>query len=416
MMKRLEKRMDILVRTDRLGLDRERILAMRPEAGRALDRLWSGEEDMTGWVRTPLHRDEHELEYILNVADIIREEADLFVVIGIGGSYLGAKAAIEALPKDGRGTEVEFFGTDFCTDRYREILENVKRKNTILCVISKSGNTTEIKAAFDTLKPLMEQKYKGKKEAYKRIIAITDAENGGLRQEATENGYTSFMIPSDIGGRYSVLTPAGLLPMAVSGIDIRELLRGAGEMAASMDWDEDGTDYAVARYLLQNDGKCIEAIELCHSRLGHLGEWIKQLYGESEGKNGQGLWPATLTFSTDLHSMGQYIQQGRQNFFETIVSVDDPEYTLEIPEGSLQGKTVDALNKAMIEGVIHAHRGAGIPVAEIHLPRLNAYYYGQLLYYLETTCAITAMLSGVNPFDQPGVEAYKAEIRKILGI
>lgn len=408
--------MNLTVKTDGLDLDREKIIQMRPEASKALDRLWSGEEDMTGWVKAPINQSEEELEYILNIADIIKEEAELLVVIGIGGSYLGAKAAIEALPKVERGAQVRFFGTNFCTDYYRETIEEIKNKRTIVCVISKSGNTTEIKAAFDTIKPLMEMKYKTKEEANKRIIAITDAKNGGLRKETEENGYVNLIIPPDIGGRYSVFTPAGLLPMAVSGIDIRELLRGARDMATSTAWDNDGMDYAICRHLMEKDGRRIEAIEMCHSRLGYLGEWIKQLYGESEGKNGQGLWPATLTFSTDLHSMGQYIQEGRQNFFETIISVDDPEYTITIPQGDLEGKTIDELNKAMIEGVIKAHRGTGVPVAEIHLPKLDAYHYGQLLYFLETTCAITAMLGGVNPFDQPGVEAYKAEMRKILGI
>ena len=408
--------MNLNVNIEGLGLDKEKILQTRAEASKALDRLWSGQEDMTGWVQLPLQQDEQELEYLLNVADIIREEAELFVVVGIGGSYLGAKAAIEALPKVERGAEVKFFGINFCTDYYREIIEEIKNKRTILCVISKSGNTTEIKAAFETLKPIMEQKYKTKEEASKRIVAITDAEKGGLRKETDANGYTNFLIQDDIGGRYSVFTPAGLLPMAVSGIDVRELLRGAKDMAQSTAWDNDGMDYAICRHLMQQEGKCIEAIEMTHSRLGYLGEWIKQLYGESEGKNGQGLWPATLTFSTDLHSMGQLIQQGRQNFFETIISVDDPEYTITVPQGDLKGRTVDELNKAMIEGVIKAHRSVGVPVAEIHLPKLDAYHYGQLLYYLETTCAITAMLAGVNPFDQPGVEAYKAEMRKILGL
>lgn len=408
--------MNLTVKTDGLDIEQEKILQMRPEASKALDRLWSGQEDMTGWVKAPINQSEEELEYILNIADIIKEEAELLVVIGIGGSYLGAKAAIEALPKVERGAQVRFFGTNFCTDYYRETIEEIKNKRTILCVISKSGNTTEIKAAFDTLKPLMEMKYKTKEEANKRIITITDAKHGGLRKETEENGYVNLVIPSDIGGRYSVFTPAGLLPMAVSGVDVRELLRGARDVAMSTTWDNDGMDYAICRHLMEKEGRRIEAIEMCHSRLGYLGEWIKQLYGESEGKNGQGLWPATLTFSTDLHSMGQYIQEGRQNFFETIISVDDPEYTITIPQGDLEGKTIDELNKAMIEGVIKAHRGTGVPVAEIHLPKLDAYHYGQLLYFLETTCAITAMLNGVNPFNQPGVEAYKAEMRKILGI
>lgn len=409
-------KMDIKVNIEGLALDAGAIEEKRTDASKALDRLWSGSEDMTGWVQAPINVNEQELEFILNAADVVKHEADLFVVVGIGGSYLGAKAAIEALPKTESGTPVRFFGTNFCTDYYREVIAEMKSKKPILCVISKSGNTTEIRAAFDTLKPVMEEKYGSREEAAKRILAVTDEKDGSLRKEADENGYTTMVIPKNIGGRYSALTPAGLLPMAVSGIDIRELLGGAKDMATSPDWDDHGTDYAIARHLMQKQGKTMEVIAMCHSRLGYLGEWIKQLYGESEGKNGQGLWPATLTYSTDLHSMGQYIQQGRQNFFETVVSVDDPQYTITIPEGTLEGKTIEELNRAMTRGVINAHRGAGIPVAEIHIPKLDPYYYGQLLYFLETTCAVTAMLDGVNPFDQPGVEAYKAEMRKLLGI
>ncbi|MDO4869081.1 MAG: glucose-6-phosphate isomerase [Bacillota bacterium] len=408
--------MDIKVKTDGLGIAVENILEMRPEAGRALDRLWSGSEPMTGWVQTPINQNKEELEYILNAADIVKDEAELFVVVGIGGSYLGAKAAIEALPKAERGAQVRFFGTNFCTDYYREVMAEIRDKRTILCVISKSGNTAEVSAAFETLKPLMIEKYGSEEEANKRIIVVTDPARGQLRAEAEEKGYATFDIPPNIGGRYSVLTPVGLLPMAVSGIDIRDVLDGAKAMAMSPVWDEGGTDYAISRHLMQMTGKHIEVIEMCHSRLGYLGEWMKQLYGESEGKNGQGLWPATLTLSTDLHSMGQMIQEGRQNFFETMITVDDPDYTVTVPAGHLAGRTIRELNEAMMDGVIRAHRNAGIPVVEIHMPQLTPHYYGQMLYFLETTCAVTAMLNGVDPFNQPGVEAYKAEMRKILGI
>lgn len=406
--------MDIRVNTDRIGLDRSQIEAMYPKAGQALDRLWSGKEAMTGWVRLPIKQDESELEYILNVADVIREEAELFVVLGIGGSYLGAKAAIEGLPKSEGGIEVRFLGTNFCTRYYRETIEEIKRKKTIVCIISKSGNTMEVKAAFEIVKPLLKEKYGSEEEAAKRIIAITDKEKGNLRREAAEKGYLSMDIPADVGGRYSVFTAAGLLPMAVSGIDIREFLRGGAEMAGSPEWDINATDYAIARFLHQENGKVLEVIDLCDSRLEYLGEWMKQLYGESEGKDGKGLWPATLMFSTDLHAMGQYLQQGRQIFIETLISVDASKDVIEVPAGDLEGRTLAELNQIMYDGVIKAHAEGGIPITEIHLPEMTAYYYGQLLYYLETTCAITAMLSGVNPFDQPGVEAYKAEMRKLL--
>lgn len=406
--------MNIRIETDRTGIAREEIDALKPAAGAALDRLWDSREPMTGWVQLPIGGYQEELETILNLADAIKDEAELFVVIGIGGSYLGAKAAIEALPKYERGIPVKFLGNNLCTDYYWETIEEIKKKKTIVCVISKSGNTMEVRNAFEIVKPILAEKYGSEEEASKRIIAITDAKKGPLRQEATEKGYISMTIPDNIGGRYSVLTPAGLLPMAVSGIDVRSVLEGAGEMANSPEWDLGLTDYAICRYLLQSKGKEVEFIELCHSRLGYLGEWIKQLYGESEGKEGGGLLPATLTFSTDLHSMGQYLQQGRQIFMETLLAVDEPSIELTVPAGPHAGKTLAEISQAMVKGVIEAHRATGIPIVEIHIDRLDAAEYGQLLYFLETTCAVTAMLSGVNPFDQPGVESYKAEMHKLL--
>ncbi len=406
--------MNIRVITENLNIDNNEIAAQRPAVEEIMDRLWSGREGMTGWVQAPINSNEEELEFILNVADAIIEEAELMVVLGIGGSYLGAKAAIEALPKTERGIEVKFLGTNLCSDYYADILEEIKRKKTIACVISKSGNTMEVKAAFEIVKPLLTEKYGSEKEAAKRIIAITDAKKGKLREEAEQKGYVTMAVPDDIGGRYSVMTPVGLLPMAVSGIDVRELLRGAADMATSPEWDANAADYAIARYLLQQQGKVMEVIEFCDSKLEFTAEWMKQLYGESEGKDGKGLWPAILTFSTDLHSVGQYLQQGRQIFFETMIFIDNLPATITVPDGDLKGKTLAELNRVMMNSVSKAHKQAGIPLVEIHLPEINAYNYGQLLYYLMTTCAITAMLSGVNPFDQPGVEAYKAEMRRLL--
>ncbi|MGI6766663.1 MAG: glucose-6-phosphate isomerase [Lentihominibacter sp.] len=406
--------MNIRVITENLNIDKNEIAAQRPAVGDIMDRLWSGQEEMTGWVQTPINYDEEELEYILNVADVVREEAELMVVLGIGGSYLGAKAAIEALPKTERGIEVKFLGINLCSDYYADILEEIKRKKTIACVISKSGNTMEVMAAFEIVKPLLIEKYGSEKEAAKRIIAITDAKKGKLREEAEQKGYVTMAVPDDVGGRYSVMTPVGLFPMAVSGIDVREFLRGAADMATSPEWDSNAADYAIARYLLQQQGKVIEVIELASSKLEFTAEWMKQLYGESEGKDGKGLWPASLIFSTDLHSMGQYLQQGRQIFFETMMVIDKLPAIITVPDGDLKGKTLAELNRIMMDGVSAAHKQAGIPLVEIHLPEMNAYNYGQLMYYLMTTCAITAMLSGVNPFDQPGVEAYKAEMRRLL--
>ena len=406
--------MRIKVITEKTGIEKSEILALRGEAGRALDRLWSGSEPMTGWVQAPMSSRGELLERVLAISDIIRNEAELLVVLGIGGSYLGAKAAIEALPKFERGSPVRFLGFNLCSDYYLETLEEIKNKKTMVCVVSKSGNTMEVRTALEIIKPVLEEKYGSAEAAAQRILAITDAKDGSLREEAEEMGYTTLEIPRDIGGRYSVLTAAGLLPMAVSGIDIREVLDGAADCANSPEWDGDAVDYAISRFLLQEKGKEVELIELCHSRLNYLGEWMKQLYGESEGKNGGGLMPSTLVFSTDLHSMGQYLQQGRQIFMETMVIVDKPVRDIPIPAGPQAGKTVRDLSAAMVSGVVKAHRTIGIPVVEIHLPVLDAYEYGQLLYFLETTCAITAMLSGVNPFDQPGVESYKAEMHKLL--
>lgn len=273
----------------------------------------------------------------------------------------------------------------------------------------------EIRATFDIMKDLMEKKYGSKEAAARRIITITDKESGTLRAETNEAGYVNFEIPGDIGGRYSAMTPAGLFPMAVAGIDIRALIEGEKAAAVSPEWDKEATDYAIARQLMIEQGKMIETIEFYDPRLTYLGEWMKQLYGESEGKDGKGLFPATLNFSTDLHSMGQFLQQGNQIFFETVIVIDEYEEEIMIPAGPLAGKTLEDLNRAAVQGVTAAHRQAGIQVIEIHIPKLDAYHYGQVLYFLQTTCAITGMLMGVDPFDQPGVEDYKREMRKVLG-
>ncbi|HIU26573.1 MAG TPA: glucose-6-phosphate isomerase [Candidatus Copromorpha excrementigallinarum] len=390
------------------GIYREEMKREKTRATEAFDRLWSGEIPMTGWVKAPVEKTE-ELESLLNASDRVRQQADLMVVIGIGGSYMGAKAAIEALPEDEAGVEVVFAGTNFFSGDYRRIMEKMAEKETVLCVISKSGNTLEIKAGLDILRPVMKKKYGDR--ASERIITITGSK-GLLREETEREGYTSFSIPENIGGRYSALTAAGLFPMAVSGIDVRSLLEGAGAMALSPAWDGDGLDYAVSRHLLSERGKFVEAIEFYDPRLLYLGEWIKQLYGESEGKEGKGIFPASFIFSTDLHSMGQFLQQGRQIFAETSIVIDHYPNPLVIEEGELKGKSLEEINRAAFEGVSAAHKKAGIPFTEIHLPELNGFYYGQLLYFLEVTCAVTAMLSGVDPFNQPGVEAYKEEMRK----
>ena len=409
--------MDIKVNLEGLPLTPVEIESTRGDAAKAMDQLWSGDVPMTGWVKAPMNQDQEMLERILNVADIIRDEAELLLVIGIGGSYMGAKAAIEALPRFEQGTEVRFLGINFCNEYYREILEEVKRKNTIVCAISKSGNTMEIRAALEIIKPVMEEKYGSREEAAKRIIAVTDETSGSLRAEADEMGYVTFPIQGDIGGRFSVLTPVGLLPMAAAGIDIREVLRGAEAVATSPLWDTTAADYAIARYLMNVEkGKAVEAVAFSHSRLAYFGEWLKQLFGESEGKEGKGLWPASLQYSTDLHSMGQFLQQGSPVFFETVVTVEKTDQDIVVPAGPQKGMTLGQLNDAMVRGVIKAHKDGGVPVCEIRIPELNAYTFGQMIYFMEMTCGITAMLLGVNPFDQPGVEDYKREMRKNCGL
>lgn len=409
--------MDINVNLEGLGLETSEIEAVRPYAAAALDRLWSGEMDMTGWVKAPIEQDEEALKYLLDVADIIREEAELLLVLGIGGSYMGAKAAIEALPKYERGVDVRFLGINFCTDYYREIIEEVKRKNTIVCIVSKSGNTMEIQAALEVIRPIMEQKYGGREEAAKRFVAVTDEKSGRIREEADKMGYTTFVIPGNIGGRYSMMTPGGLLPIAAAGVDVRELLRGAEVMATSPLWDTVGMDYAIARYIMhEKKGKAVDVTCFNHSRMGYFGEWMKQLFGESEGKEGKGLWPATLQFSTDLHSMGQFLQEGSRVFLETMLVIDGYEDEIVIPAGDFKGMTIEEMNDIMVEGVIKAHRSAGNPIIEIHVPELTPFYFGQLVYFMETSCAITGLLMGVNPFDQPGVEQYKSEMRKLCGM
>ena len=403
--------MDLRVDISRSGLTGEEINAKKDAVDAALERLWSGKEDFTGWVKLPLEYDKNEVERILNVSDIIRQQCGLLIVIGIGGSYLGAKATIDALEKEPDAPQVKFAGINLSAVYHAQLLREMDLQDVCLCVISKSGTTVETTATFNIFKKALIEKY-GKEEAVKRIYAITDEKNGALREETEAEGYISFVIPSDIGGRYSVLTPVGLLPIAVAGVDIRGLLRGAETMAGSPEWDFDASSYAVARFLLLQKGKAVEAIQHYEPSLKYFVEWIKQLFGESEGKDGTGLFPAGLELTADLHSMGQFLQQGSQIFFETVLNVKNSPVDMTIPAGPLEGKTLNQLNRAAVRGVIEAHSSAGVPIIRIDIPELDAFHYGQLIYFFETSCAITAMLMGVNPFDQPGVEAYKKEMKK----
>ncbi len=384
----------------------------------AKDKLWSGKEAFTGWVGLPYSYDRRELDEILAAADNIRKQCEIFVVIGIGGSYLGAQAAISALTTGKEDAPVVCFaGQNLSGTYHRELLEKIRDKEVCLCVISKSGTTTESSVAFSILKDELYQKY-GKEEASKRIYAITDAKKGILREETNREGYVSFVVPDDIGGRYSVLTAVGLLPIAVAGIDVKEMLLGAENSAESAKAEEaDASMLAAARMTLLNRGKEIEIFEFYEPRLQYFGEWLKQLFGESEGKDGKGIFPAALQFSTDLHSMGQFLQEGNQIFFETVINLIDPPEDIVVPESAgelLAGKSMNYINQAAVEGVIAAHESVGVPIVKLDVPELTPYYFGQLVYFFETTCAISGYLNGVNPFDQPGVESYKSEMRKVL--
>lgn len=392
-------------------------------------RLESDEEDYTGWVKLPMQFKDVELKRITETAKQIRQQCEAFVVIGIGGSYLGARAAIELLAPVGAeadtGPKIYFAGQNISGTYHAELIEEIRDKEVCLCVISKSGTTTEPSIAFALLKDLMVQKY-GKEEASRRIYAITDEKKGILREETNREGYRSFVVPDDIGGRYSVLTPVGLLPIAVAGIDILEMVIGASHEAGKAlepfapGWI--GSAYSPARLAavrneLFRSGKLIEVFEYYEPKLQSFTEWLKQLFGESEGKEGKGIFPAALQFSTDLHSMGQFLQEGNQIFFETILNIVNPERDLVVPDSAgeiLAGRSMNLVNQAAVDGVMAAHRAAGIPMIKIDIPELTPYTFGQMVYFFEMTCALSGYLSGVNPFNQPGVESYKAEMRKAL--
>ena len=402
----------------RSQVDSLELLAAGPDIKTAKSKLWSGKDAFTGWVDLPFRYDRKELETVLAAAAKIQEQCDILIVIGIGGSYLGAQAAISALrlTKE-KGTEVFFAGQNLSGTYHKELLEQIKDKEVCLCVISKSGTTTESSVAFSILKDELYKKY-GREEAAKRIYAITDANKGILRQEVEREGYVSFVVPDDIGGRYSVLTAVGLLPIAVAGIDVEEMLEGA-ESIASTEKDDKGeaAQLAAARMALLKRGKVIEVFEYYEPNLFFFGEWLKQLFGESEGKDGKGIFPAALQFSTDLHSMGQFLQDGNQIFFETVLNIQRPALDILVPDSAgelLAGKSMNDINQAALEGVIAAHEAVGVPIIKVDIPELTPYYFGQMVYFFETVCAVSGYLNGVNPFDQPGVESYKAEMRKIL--
>ncbi|WDU83737.1 glucose-6-phosphate isomerase [Caloramator sp. Dgby_cultured_2] len=391
--------------------------------------------DFLGWVTLPKDYDKEEFDRIINAAERIKTNSDALVVIGIGGSYLGARAAIEmlnhtfynVLPKNKRKTpEIYFVGNNISPVYMRDLLDVLEGKEISVNVISKSGTTTEPAIAFRIFKEYMENKY-GKEGAKERIYATTDKAKGALRKLAEEEGYETFIIPDDVGGRYSVLTAVGLLPIAVSGVDIREMMQGALDgMKEYSNLDVINNPaylYAAIRNALYRKGKTVEIMANYEPGLHYFAEWWKQLFGESEGKDGKGIYPASVDFTTDLHSMGQYIQDGLRHIFETVLNVEKPRYDVEIKEDKdnidglnfLAGKTMDFVNKKAFEGTVLAHTDGNVPNIIINIPELTPYYFGKLVYMFEKACGISGYMLGVNPFDQPGVEAYKKNMFALLG-
>jgi glucose-6-phosphate isomerase len=412
----------------------EEILALAQQSVRHLDTLNNGTgagNDFLGWLSLP-EDISAQLDKIEKTARHLRSVSDTTIVIGIGGSYLGARAVIEALSHSfapllkNKHHDVIFAGQNISEDYLAELIELLDGRNYSLVVISKSGTTTEPAITFRILKDHLEKKV-GKLNAAERIIAITDAKKGALRSLAETNGYETFIIPDNIGGRYSVLSPVGLLPIAISGIDIRELVKGAKSMETiTRNNKHTQTNpsllYASARNLLLQNGKPIEIMVGFTPKLHFFSEWWKQLYGESEGKDGKGIFPASVDLTTDLHSMGQYIQDGQRILFETIISVKNPVRKLTIPLEKddsdqlnyLAGKRLSEVNYNAELGTTLAHNDGNVPIITINIPDLDEYYTGQLIYFFEMSCAISGYILDVNPFDQPGVEAYKKNMFALL--
>ena len=388
--------------------------------------------DFLGWVNLPSEIDESLIADIEQTAAMLRKKSEIFVVIGIGGSYLGARAVIEALqnhfaPLTDSKPLVVYAGHNMSEDYLQELMAILDKKDYSLAVISKSGTTTEPAIAFRILKQHIINKY-GDQEAASRIIAITDKARGALKQLANVKGYKTYIVPDDVGGRFSVLTPVGLLPIAMAGIDIRKLIAGAIEIEKLCKNNPtlNGnfvSEYAVVRHILYSMGKTNEIMVNYEPRLVYFSDWWKQLYGESHGKNGKGIFPASVTFSTDLHSMGQYIQDGIRNLFETVISVENSDHELRIPMENedldqlnyIAGKRISEVNHKAELGTMLAHEDGGVPNIRIVIPEISAYVLGQLIYFFEMGCALSGYMLEVNPFDQPGVEAYKKNMFALLG-
>ncbi len=418
------------------SVTKEQVYAQEQKANECNALLHNGKgagNDFLGWLTLPSSITEAELAEIEQTAQVLRSKCEVVVAIGIGGSYLGTKAVVEALNNsfdmllaNRKDPVILYAGQNIGEDYLYELTEVLKGKQFGIINISKSGTTTEPALAFRILRKQLEDAV-GKAEAKHRIVAITDAKRGALRTLADQEGYKTFVIPDNVGGRFSVLTPVGLLPIAVAGISIRELVAGAVAMEKATALDVPFAEniaaiYASVRNELYKGGKKIEILANFHPKLHYIAEWWKQLYGESEGKDGKGIFPASVDLTTDLHSMGQWIQDGERSIFETVISVEKPNHTMTVPADEadldglnfLAGKRVDEVNKMAELGTQLAHVDGGVPNIKITLPEVNAYYIGQLFFFFEKGCGISGYMLGVNPFDQPGVEAYKKNMFALL--
>lgn len=386
--------------------------------------------DFLGWLDLPVDYDKEEFKRIIEAAKRVKGHSDVFVVIGIGGSYLGARAAIEMLTSSFRNStefpEIVFVGNHLSSSYTHELIQYLDGKDFSVNVISKSGTTTEPAVSFRLFKQLLEDKY-GKDEAKERIFATTDKEKGALKQLATNEGYETFVVPDDVGGRYSVLTAVGLLPIAVAGIDVEAMMQGAAKAREELSSDELENNiayqYATIRNILYTKGYTTEMLINYEPSLSYFNEWWKQLYGESEGKDYKGIYPSSANYTTDLHSLGQYVQEGRRFLFETVLKVDTPKHDIKIEEDPddldglnyLASKTMDEVNTKAFEGTLLAHTDGGVPNLVVRVPRLDAETFGYLVYFFELACAMSGYQLGVNPFNQPGVEAYKQNMFALLG-
>lgn len=391
--------------------------------------------DFLGWIDLPVDYDKEEFSRIEKAAEKIKKDSDVLIVIGIGGSYLGARAAIEflrhgfynSLPKEKRGTpEIYYVGNSISSTYLQGVIDVIGDRDFSVNVISKSGTTTEPAIAFRIFKKMLEDKY-GQEEAAKRIYATTDKARGALKDLATKEGYESFVVPDDVGGRFSVLTAVGLLPIAVSGADIKALMDGGAsgrELALNEKFeDNEAMKYAAIRNILLRKGKSVEVLANYEPALHYIGEWWKQLYGESEGKDQKGIFPAAVDFTTDLHSMGQFIQDGARIMFETVMNVEEARETITIEKEAedldglnyLAGKTMDFVNKSAMNGTILAHTDGSVPNLMIKIPKMDEFHLGQLFYFFEFACGVSGYILGVNPFNQPGVESYKRNMFALLG-